>query len=159
MTHTHSHKRGVTLIEILLALSILALVGAVALSSLNQYRTQRSLDGSVESVLSLFSRAHLDTISSLGEDNQYGVHLDADKAVYFLGPTYTPEVLSNVEFALGSGVEIANISANISSSGNNVLFNRLTGGTDQDGSFQLRAKSNSAINVLVTVNGTGVISL
>lgn len=148
--------QGFTLIEIVLAIGIVTLIGGVVLSSLSQFRTRKSLDAAVEETLSAFSRAHLDSISSLNE-KEYGVHIESDKVVYFIGPTYGATETTNSIYKLVSAIEIANIA--LAGGGNDVLFNRLSGGTNQDGTFEIRAKSNNSIKTIVIINGTGAISL
>ncbi len=149
-------KSGFTLIEIVMAIAIVFMVGAIVLGPLTMFRTQKTLDATVEEVFAAFSRAHIDTISSL-YDMQYGVHLDADRVVYFVGPSYVVGAPTNSVYELSSAIEIGSISLN--PSGNDVLFQRLTGGTNNYGTFEIRAKSNSTLRAVVIVNGTGAISL
>lgn len=147
---------GVTLLETLVAVSIMTMIGAVILASLNNFRAQKTMDAAVEEVLAAFSQAHFDTISSRN-DQQYGVHIDTDKVTYFVGPTYTAGTATNVIYRFVVPVEIVNVS--LAGGGNDVLFDRLTGGTSESGTFVIRAKANSTLMTTVTINGTGAISI
>lgn len=149
-------SRGVTLLETLAAVAILMLISGVVLASLNNFRAQKTMDAAVEEVLAAFSQAHFDTISSRN-DQQYGVHIDTDKVVYFVGPTYSAGAATNVIYRFVVPVEIVNIS--LAGGGSDVLFQRLSGGTDQSGTFIVRAKSNGSLQTKVTINGTGAISI
>lgn len=149
-------NRGITLIEILAVAAIVLLLSSLALASFGRFRAQKTMDVAVEVVMTVFSRAHLDTISSKG-DLQYGVHLDPDKAVYFIGPTYASGAATNVLYPLNPVLEIANIT--LVGGGSDVLFNRLSGGTGQSGTFEVRLKGSTVVRTVVTVNGTGAVTL
>lgn len=153
---SETKRAGFTLIEIVMALAIIMIVGGIILGPLSQFRTQKTLDAAVEEVFAAFSRAHIDTISSL-HDMQYGVHFDADQVVYFEGTTYIPGALTNSAYQLNSAIEIGSMS--LSPSGSDVVFERLTGGTSNFGTLEVRAKNNPAMKAVVTVNATGAISL
>ena len=140
----------------LVAIGIIVLIGSFVLASFSQFRARKTLDATIESTLASFSRAHLDTISSLN-DNQYGVHLDSDKAVYFVGTVYSSSATTNVPYLLNPAIEIANIA--LSGGGNEVIFNKLTGGTSQNGTFEIRVKADITKKAVVTVNGTGAVSI
>ena len=151
-----NQRKGASLIEILAALAFVMLLSATALAAFSQFRTRKTMDAAMEKVLAAFSQAHLDTISSRN-NKQYGVHLAPDQTVYFAGPAYATGTVTNIVYKLNPTIEIYNIS--LAGGGTDVLFNRLTGGTSQSGTFEVRAKGNSAIRTLVTVNGTGAVSL
>ena len=154
-----AHKNGAsgfTLVEIVFALAIFVMVAATIFSPLSQFRARKTLDAAVEVTLAAFSRAHFDTISSLN-DKQYGVHLDADQVVHFAGPTYSAGDPGNSPYVLSSVIEIGAVT--LVGGGNNVLFKQLNGATDQSGTFEIRVKATPAVRVVVTVNGTGAVSL
>lgn len=158
MTRTRpcSKQGGVSLLEILIGIAIVLVLVSLSLASFSEFRARKSVDVAVEEILAAFSKAHLDAISSKN-DMQYGVHLDPDKAVYFLGTTYDANAATNVVYRLNTSIEIANIT--LAGGGSDVIFKRLTGGTDQTGTFDIRIKGNTARRTTVTVNGTGAISL
>lgn len=149
-------SRGVTLLEILVAIGIISLIGSVVLASFSQFREQKTLDATIEVTLASLSRAHFDTISSLN-DNRYGVHLDSDKTVYFVGTTYSSSAGTNIAYNLNPSIEIANIS--LSTGGNDIVFDRFTGGTSMSGTFDIRVKSNPTKKATITINGTGAVSI
>jgi prepilin-type N-terminal cleavage/methylation domain-containing protein len=154
-THTQ-YRRGVTLVEILVAISIIGLIASFVLASFGDFRARKTLDASVEGMLSAFSHAHLDTISSKN-DQQYGVHIAADQVVYFVGPTYATGTATNIIHSLHSVIEIANISLN--GGGSDVLYQRLSGKTNQYGTFQLRPRSRPTMTATITINETGATSI
>ena len=150
------YRTGISIIETVVVAAIVLLLAYMVLASFSQFRIKKTMDAAVEEVLAAFSQAHLDTIASKNSQ-QYGVHLDANSVVYYIGPTYVADTSTNISYAIHPVLEIANIT--LAGGGVNVLFNRLTGGTSQAGTFEVRQKGNSAVRTIITVNGTGAISL
>lgn len=153
---TRSRQSGFTLIEVTAAIVIMIFAITVTITAFSNFRARKTMDGAVEQVLAVFSQAHLDTISSK-DDRAYGVHLQSDRAVYFVAPTYDSSTTTNKSFVIHPAIEITNIT--LSGSTTDVVFQRFTGQTSQTGTFELRVKANSLISTVVTVQGTGSISL
>ena len=151
-----NRTRGITLVEILVVTAIVLLLSSMTLAAFSMFRAQKTMDVAVEVIMVAFGRAHIDTISSKG-DQRYGVHLDSDKATYFVGPTYSSEAGTNIAYALNPVLEIANVT--LAGGGNDVLFDRFTGGTSQSGTFEIRLKGSTSVRTRITVNGTGAVTL
>jgi len=131
------------------------MIGSLTITSLGQFRDKKMVDAAVEEVLSAFSHARLDTLSSKN-NAAYGVHIDSNQLVYFKGTTYTAGAATNIVYKLPSQVEIVGVILN--GAGTNVFFKRLTGATDQYGAFQVRAKSTPGTMVPITINSTGIVA-
>lgn len=153
--HTHRH-RGITMLEVLVVVSIITLMSVIIYAPFNDFRAQKTLDASVEKILSAFSQAHLDTISSKN-NQQYGVHISSGEVVYYVGPTYATGTATNLVFTLHPAIEIFNIS--LSGGGSDVLYQRLTGSTNQNGTFQVRPKGRINTVATITINKTGATSI
>ncbi len=157
MPYQQHTVRGVTLIEILVAIGITMLIASVVLSSFGEYRLRQNLAGASETILAAISAAHLDTISSKN-DSLYGVNLKSNEVIYFKGTTYPGDVdPGNVHFLLPSMIEIANVSLN--GADTKIYFTRLTGATGNYGTFEIRSKANTSVSTTVTVNRTGATSI
>jgi Tfp pilus assembly protein FimT len=144
------------MLEVVVAIAIITLISVIVYAPFNDFRAQKTLDASVEKILSAFSQAHLDTISS--KDNmQYGVHIAAGEVVYYVGPTYATGTATNLVFVLHPGIEIYDISLN--GGGSDVLYQRLTGSTDQNGTFKLHPKGRIDTIATITINRTGATSI
>lgn len=152
---TISQAKGATLIEILISIAITLIIAMIAITSFSEYRTRKTLDASLEEVMSAFSKAYFDTVASR-YDMQYGVHIQSDMVVVFPGNTYNSSVASNTVYAMYSTNEIANIS--LVGGGSDVVFSRIYGTTTQSGTFDVRSKSNTSKKYTVTVNPSGVVS-
>lgn len=151
------YTSGVTLIELLIALAVMSLISTIVLGSFSEFRARQTLDASVEMVLSAFSAAHLDTISSK-DDDIYGIYLKAGEVIYFKGRPYPGDNdLQNRHYILPTTVEIANISLN--GGGSTIFYKRLSGATDNYGTFDVRAVSRPAVKTTITINQTGATSL
>ncbi len=152
-----NYKRGVTLVELLIALSVMGLISSIILASFSQFRARQTLDSSVEVVLAAFSAAHLDTISSKNDDI-YGINLKAGEVIYFKGSPYPGDnAAGNTHYILPVPIEIANISLN--GGGSAIFYKRLTGATDNYGSFDVRVIAKPTVKSTVTINQTGATSL
>ena len=151
------NQRGFSLVEIVVVLSIITIISSMVLVSLSQFRARKILDASVEMVMVVFSQAHLDTISSK-DDDVYGVALRSNEAIYFKGAVYPGDSdPSNKRYVFSNVIEIANISLN--GAGTIVYFKRFTGGTDQNGTFDVRLKGSTSIKTSVTVSQVGVAAI
>lgn len=148
--------RGISILEVVVAISIITLMSVLVYAPFNDFRAQKTLDASVEKILSAFSQAHLDTISSKN-NNQYGVHIAAGEVVYFTGPTYATGTATNLIFTLPPAIEIYSIS--LTGGGSDVLYQRLSGATNQNGTFKLRPKGRVSPVTTITVNKTGATSI
>lgn len=150
-------RRGFSLVDMMIAISIMTLIASVIILSFAAFRTRKNLDAAVEMVMVAFSQAHFDTISSKG-DSPYGVAIQDDEVIYFKGATYPGEgAVGNIHYRLPSTIEIANITLN--GGGTEIFFNRINGGTAQYGYFDVRAKSATTTSNRITISQVGIVSL
>lgn len=146
--------RAFTLIELLVVIAITLMITGLALSNFRRYQAQRSVEGALEITLSQITRAHLDTISSRN-DTSYGAHIESDRITYFAGTTYNSSDSRNIMQILPNGTELVNLSLN--GGGQDIKFKRVTGDTDQWGSFVLRSTAFPTTMKTITVNAIGTI--
>jgi len=149
----YKHKRGVTLIELLIALAILAIISAIVVSPFNSFRLTGALQGDVENVLSFINKARLNTLSSQN-DSEYGVHFESGRVVLFKGPTFTEPNPDNEELTFVAGIEASTIS--LTSGVSDVVFERLTGTANATGTVIISAVSDPSISRTLNIYGTGV---
>ncbi len=147
------YMKGFTLIEILLALGILAIISILGVMSLSNVNKDRALVVETERVLSLISKARSFTLSAKN-GGAYGVHFETQKAVLFKGPTYTSGIVTNEIQAINAEVKISAIS--LVGGGTEVLFSKLTGATTQTGTITLSSVRNSSQTKTVIIVGTGI---
>lgn len=144
-------KNGFTLIEILIAFAAVLLLGSLSLVSFRASRNARELSTSAENVLAIIRRAQERTLA--GENNSiWGVHLEQDKIVLFEGTDYTTST-NKTEYPLSTLLEITAISLN--TGGSDIVFKRITGDTNNSGSFVIDVRADTGNSFAVTIAPSG----
>lgn len=147
-----NNMRGVTLLEMIIALAIVALVAVLAAGVFSSFRTNNVLTTADSIVIGLLRDAHGRTMASQSNSN-YGVHFESTQAVLFKGDVYNAADPLNEAYLLPSDIEISSIS--LTGGGNEVVFTRLYGKTASPGTVTLRSKSDNSKTRVITVLSTG----
>lgn len=141
---------GFTLIETLIAVTIIILIGAASFVSFVQSRKIRELADGGQAALSILRLAQSKSLA--GENNApWGVHLDINQVVIFQGAIYAGSPVT-IPYPLANSLEIANINIG---GGSDIIFQKISGATNQAGSFDVRVKSSLADTFPVTVENSG----
>lgn len=145
-------SRGFTIIELALALTLMAILFALLVPSMRGFQREAQLAESAENALSLLERARARTLSSL-EDSSYGVYFDAANSalVLFRGASYEEREEAEL-FSLPSSVEIEDVQF---SGGSEVVFQRVTGATEHSGYATFSLSSDSDMQTRVSVSSSG----
>ncbi len=149
-------KKGFTFIEIIVAVAILMIITIVAITSLNTFRENQSLNNAVNETVSLINQARSTTLSSQ-DFSQHGIHFESARAVLFKGVAFSEPNVDNVVFATPSSVEISSIFLN--GGGVDMIFQKLTGKTDQFGSIIFRVKNDISKTKTIYIKNTGIINV
>ncbi|TAK57472.1 prepilin-type N-terminal cleavage/methylation domain-containing protein [Patescibacteria group bacterium] len=149
-------SRGFSLVEIILTLGILAIVSAIVLSSFSNGTDTEALLRNTEAVAAVFAEARSLTTSAKNASN-YGVHLASTGPTLFKGTSYSSGIPSNIPLLVNSRVSITDIS--LTGGGSDVVFDKLTGNTSQNGSFRVTLVSNSSKYKTITVYKTGLVEI
>ncbi len=153
---TMNEKDGLTLIEILVAVSIVALAVTIITISFSRLNSSQALDKSAILITSLLDEARSLTLSSKG-DVQYGVYFENSQAILFKGAVYSPTDPDNVRVKPHALVEFGEIV--LSGGGTSIIFKRLTGDTDQTGTIKVFLKSSPTTFRTITIGATGIVEL
>lgn len=148
-------NRGFTAIELLITLSVLALMSIMIFTSISSFRNSKALQIVSEDILSLIDEARGNTLSAK-DGYAYGVHFESAKIVLFRGITYSSSDLNNKTVDIDNAVDAYNIS--LAGGGQDVLFQRLTGKTNQNGTVMIRLKSDNSKTRTIAVEVSGVAS-
>jgi len=151
----NSKSCGFTLAEMLVVVAIALILFGLVLYGFMTLRKSHAVDSTRDQIESLVSEARSKTLSS-EEESQYGVHFETGRIVLFKGGTFTEPSPDNKEIAINKLVEISGISLN--GGGSDIVFERLTGKTDQYGTITANLKSDAGQSVDVSVSSAGVIS-
>lgn len=142
---------GFTFVEVLITVAVITILGSIALVSFNASRNVRDLSTTEQNVLSVLRLAQSKTLA--GEnDSAWGVHLESNQITLFQGSTYASSPLKQT-YALPDSVEVTGVLLN--GGGSDVIFKRVTGETDQTGTFTLNVIANPSHSRSITVNGSG----
>ncbi|MBI2122460.1 MAG: prepilin-type N-terminal cleavage/methylation domain-containing protein [Candidatus Sungbacteria bacterium] len=146
-------NEGFTLLEVLISISVLALISGMALVSFVNSRNVREAIVSGQDMISVLRLAQSKSIG--GEDNSaWGVHLEQGQAVLFRGTSYAGATFTQ-NFSIPARLEIADIA--LTGGGSDVIFKRITGRTDQAGSFAVRVRTAASISFSVSIDNSGKI--
>jgi prepilin-type N-terminal cleavage/methylation domain-containing protein len=146
-------QRGFTVIELLVSLGIIIVLSAVIITTFIQFKKNQALSKDTETVVEVLSQARNQTLSSKNS-SAYGVHFASNKITLFTGNAYSVSDPANQDFNLNSTDTVLTIS--LTGSGTDVVFNRLTGETSQDGTVIISSPGLSQSKT-VTIYKTGVI--
>jgi len=149
-------QKGFTLLEIIIAIAVLAIIATFVARPLLGFRNEQVLTATAERIITTLNEARTNTVSSKG-GFQYGVHFETNRVVLFQGASFTEPNTANKEFALHPQTDISTIT--LAGGGSDVLFQRLTGKTDQYGSVVLQLKNNAPSTREITIEQTGVVSI
>lgn len=147
-------ERGFTLIEILIVIVILATIVTIVVSAFSRFDNNQSLQSATAKIVTALDEARSKTLASY-DNSVYGVHLQSDKAVLFKGETFSPLSSDNEDFIFSSKISISEIS--LSGGGDEIIFKRLMGKTDQDGIITLSLISDSSKFKTITIQSSGII--
>lgn len=146
-------KSGFTYIELIVVLAILALLIGIFMSTFITFRKNQALIMDTDTVVGLLRQARNQTLTSKNSAS-YGVHFTAPKVTIFTGPTYSAGATDNQDFALSSTDTILTIS--LAGGGSDVVFNRLTGETSQNGTVVISSPGIPETKT-VTIYKTGLV--
>lgn len=153
-------KVGATIIELLVVIAILVILIFSSGQVFVFFQRQSSLNNTIEEIISILRVAQNKTLASEQAD-QYGIYFDisASPQEYTLfkgGDFASRDVSFDKIYKLPETIEIYDINL---AGGDEVIFNRLTGLTDQPGNISLRIKNDNTKNQTIYVQSSGLIGL
>ncbi len=148
-------SKGLSLVELIVVIAIGVSLASISLYSFSSLRNNSSLLKNVAQVKAVFEEARALSISEKS-DNVYGVQILSDKVVMFRGSVYSSSDSQNKTLLLGDNSLIDSISLN--GGGSAVLFKRITGGTDNYGTFRIRMTDSTGASSTIAVLSTGIIN-
>src|SRR5579864_576367 len=108
-TRIFLEKKGFTLPELLIILSIIALLVIIITSSFKNLYTSQIFDKAVLSVYSQIENARTNATNSYNE-SEYGVHVSSVSTTLFKGKVYSAGASTNIVNSLPKNVTISTIS-------------------------------------------------
>ncbi|MEX2008214.1 MAG: prepilin-type N-terminal cleavage/methylation domain-containing protein [Candidatus Spechtbacterales bacterium] len=150
----HYPYRGFSLIELLVVVSIIAILASIAVGVYVAARPATRVDAEAQKIQSALRLAHSRTVASENFE-QHGVHFDASNGTYtlFAGEAFDSNDPDNEEMSLEGAVSLSNVQ--LVGGGTDIMFSRVTGITNQHGFIELISQDSSQTRaVCVLANGT-----
>lgn len=148
-------QNGISLLEMLIAVSILGILLAVVISYFISFKNTQLLSTARDEVFSIVVKAKSETLSSKNS-KAYGVHFENTKVVLFTGPTYIATATDNEAYIFNPKISLSSIV--LSGGGSDMLFDRLTGFVTKNGSIVMSLVSDTTKQKSIMITKTGIIS-
>ncbi|MFA6445932.1 MAG: prepilin-type N-terminal cleavage/methylation domain-containing protein [Candidatus Paceibacterota bacterium] len=150
------HRKGFTILEILIALAIMGILMAISVSHFSVLNDRQIVEKEAHAILGTLEQARLNAIASR-YDSPYGVKFNSTSTVLFQGNTYDSRDQSKDDIRpLNSKLQI---NSNLSSSGGlstYVDYSKITGEASATGTITIILKSATTTNKVITVYETGI---
>jgi len=145
---------GFTLIEILIAITILIIMTAIAVPYFYSFQKEADLNSSAEKIISIIRIAQNKTRAA-EQGSQWGVHfLIPSGYELFKGSSY---ISAEEIYTLSDNIEIYDIS--LAGGGSDIIFNKLSADTNQFGSISIRLKNDIAKTKQISIQSSGQASV
>jgi len=148
------YSAGFTFIELLVSIAVIAVIVVLSISAFSRFNKRQELNTAVNEIQSVLEEARSLTLASKG-NSIYGVHFDSDQVTRFSGNSYSAVDPDNVVTKLSSRITITTTS--FAGGGSDVLFERLTGSTNNSGTIIVSFKSDTSASTTITLHATGVV--
>ncbi len=149
---------GFTMIELLIAISIIGIIVAITMPSLVEYRKKQSLKNTTENIVSILNKAKSDSVNSLNSLN-YGIHFGSDYLDYFIGTTYNPIDTNNKRTNFENGVTLLSPDGlNLDGGGSDIIFPKLIDPVIGYGSITIEVTTDPSMSKTIIVSKIGSIS-
>ncbi len=153
---TPKFTTGFTLLEILISLSLIVVLAGLVFYSISGFRNKEALDTESRQISSILEEARSLTLSGQG-GNAYGVRLQGDQIIRFVGTSFASGTASNITYTLNPAVKLNNVS--LQGGGSDVVFDKLRGTTANYGTMILNLVSTTSSKKTITINSTGIIDV
>ena len=148
--------KGFSVVETIIVIAVGIILAAIIVSAFSGFRDSQALNSTAEEVVASINKARSESLASKNF-LQHGIHFETNQVVVFQGITYSPSDVNNVATKLSPFIEISSTSLN--GGGADMVFQKFTGKTGQNGTITLRVKKNTTKIKIITVESTGVISI
>ncbi len=145
-------NRGFTFVEILIAVSLLVLIGTFSVATFRALYQNSAERIVAQEIADALREARNNTIGSKN-NTVYGVHIATSSVTRFVGATYTPGHASNTVYVFDGG---ATATGTFVTGGTSIVFTRLTGVPSATGTILIH-NADMTSTTTVTIESTGLI--
>jgi prepilin-type N-terminal cleavage/methylation domain-containing protein len=150
----HCSKSGMTLVEIIVVLTIMAIIFGIGTYTLVSARKSATLNTLTDSVASTLEQARSSALSGKGGVS-YGVKFASTSYTYFASP-YVQNDPDNRTSGVSTGFELSNT---YTSNGGIVIFSRLTGAPQATGTITIINMANTSQSKMIQIGSQGDITV
>lgn len=147
---------GFTLIEIVIVVGIMAVLAAVVLFGINNWKNKAFIETEAKSIVALMREAQNLTLSSF-EDTNYGIHFASSTVTRFKGETYNELDSDNEVLELDGNIIVENI--DFVNGGVDLFFERLTGEASNYGTTTIGVGNESGVTRQIIINQSGIVKI
>lgn len=150
------YQKGITVLELLLTLSVLGVLVAVALPQFSGMKENQVLKNTLGDIVSALHNAQSQSLASV-DSSEYGVHFQSDRLLIFKGKIFSMGSPDNKTINIISPANISNVTlAGVSSTEGDFYFERLSGIPSKAGTITVSTSSRSKI---ITISATGAVGI
>lgn len=150
--NTFEYGTGFTLLEVVIAVGIVSLLGALSLVSFLNTRRVQNLVTAGNDALSVLRLAREKSAAGHGED-PWGVRLENGQYFLFQGLSYGSSA-TTTRYSVPPGIEIVDVL--LAGGGIEAVFRPPDGRTEEQGTFTVRAQDSSIQTFPVTIDRSGM---
>lgn len=148
MLNFFKRQNGFSLLEISMAIAILAIIVGLGMPIFNNFKIKNDLDNARNTIVYSLRRAQ-GLSQVMEEDDTWGVYIESGKVVLFKGSTYAGRNTDyDEENTILGSLQISGI--------NEIVFDKLTGLPQTTGDINLTSNANETS--IITVNSKGMVS-
>lgn len=153
-----NNNLGFSLIEIIIVIAILAVLSAIIFPNLPAFKNSSDLNNIVQEFVSTLKLAQNKTVISENY-SQYGIYINTGVSpntyVLFKGASYAGrDIPSDKTYTLQDTIEFYDVNLG---GGNEIVFDKLTGASEESGSISVRVKSDANKNKTIYISSSGSI--
>ncbi|MFQ5661947.1 MAG: Tfp pilus assembly protein FimT/FimU [Candidatus Paceibacteria bacterium] len=149
-------NKGFSLTETIIIVAVSIILLTIVTGAFSGFNKNQSLNSTVSEVTSVLNEARALTLASL-DNESYGVHFESDKVILFKGSVFSSSDPDNNTTIISSKISISDIS--LTGGGDDIIFQRLTGKTSQNGTITLSLISDPSKSKTITIEVSGIIEL
>jgi Tfp pilus assembly protein FimT len=149
--------KGITMIEVLISIGVLAIILVVALPILSDFKKSQTLRDATNDTVALLNEARAKTLAGVDSD-YYNVFFEEDKATLYKGGTYTEGEVGNKEVIFDASVILPADNIDLISGSEVTTFDKLSGDTDDYGTITLELANDATKTKVITILRTGLVS-
>lgn len=142
------------MIELLISITIVGVLSLIGLWYFTRATDTEALKKDAQGIVAIINEARSLSLASKNA-LQYGVHLEEFQVVLFEGNSYASSSLSNKYQPFNRRVH--KFSHSLNGGGDDIVFSRLTGETNNFGTIKISLINNSLSSTTVSINNNGVV--